>query len=59
MKRLRCPDRLVYREGETVHEWMGTVRANPENRPLRLAALTCQNDYAFPYAPVAGESRET
>ena len=22
-------------------------------RPLRLAALTCQNDYSFPYAPVA------
>ncbi len=34
-------------------EWSGTIRANPEGRPLRLGALTCQNDYAFPYAPVA------
>jgi hypothetical protein len=34
-------------------EWSGVIRANPEGRPLRLAALTCQNDYAFPYAPVA------
>ena len=26
-------------------------------RPLRLAALTCQNDYGFPYAPVAENLR--
>jgi hypothetical protein len=52
------PYKLVYREkhrdgGETPHEWTGTIRANPEGRPLRMAALTCQNDYAFPYEPVA------
>ncbi|RFC45198.1 MAG: PhoD-like phosphatase [Verrucomicrobia bacterium] len=34
-------------------EWSGSIRANPQGRPLRVAALTCQNDYAFPYAPVA------
>ena len=50
--------RLVYRErhtdgGETEHDWRGTIRANPTGRPLRLAGLTCQNDYSFPYAPVA------
>ena len=50
--------RLVYRErrtdgGETEHDWRGTIRANPAGRPLRLAGLTCQNDYSFPYAPVA------
>ena len=50
--------RLVYRErhtdgGETESEWRGTIRANPAGRPLRLGALTCQNDYSFPYAPVA------
>lgn len=36
---------MSYREGE--------VRANPVGRPLRMASLTCQNDYAFPYQPVA------
>lgn len=30
----------------------GVVRANPSGRPLRMASLTCQNDYAFPYQPV-------
>ena len=53
-----APFRVVYRErhvdgGETAHEWRGTIRANPVGRPLRLGALTCQNDYSFPYAPVA------
>lgn len=51
------PFRTVYTEkltdGSTVdHEWAGTIRANP-TKPLRMAGLTCQNDYAFPYAPVA------
>lgn len=53
-----APFRLVYRErhtdgSETAHEWRGTIRADPAGRPLRLGALTCQNDYSFPYAPVA------
>ncbi len=52
------PYRLVYSEQhtdgtETANEWTGTVRANPTGRPLRFGALTCQNDYAFPYEPVA------
>lgn len=52
------PYKLLYREkhtdgSETAHEWTGTIKANPAGRPLRMAALTCQNDYAFPYAPVA------
>jgi hypothetical protein len=52
------PYKLVYREkhkdgSESPHEWTGTIKANPEGRPLRMAALTCQNDYGFPYAPVA------
>jgi len=43
-----------YKSGKpTVHEWAGTILPNPIGRPFRLAALTCQNDYAFPYAPVA------
>lgn len=52
------PYKLVYREKhndgtETPDEWTGTIQANPVGRPLRMAALTCQNDYAFPYAPVS------
>jgi hypothetical protein len=52
------PYRLVYgeqhRDGtETESDWTGTIKANPSGRPLRLGALTCQNDYAFPYEPVA------
>ena len=52
------PYRLIYREqhsdgSESVNEWTGIIRANPVDRPLRLGALTCQNDYGFPYAPVA------
>ena len=57
-EREETPYRLVYQEkrkgGELVpSEWTGFIKANPEGRPLRLAALTCQNDYGFPYAPVA------
>jgi len=33
--------------------WPGIIQQNPKGEPLRLAALTCQNDYAFPYEPVA------
>ena len=52
------PYKLLYRESHrdgthSVSEWTGTVKANPKGRPLRLGALTCQNDYAFPYEPVA------
>ncbi|MEM0969662.1 MAG: alkaline phosphatase D family protein, partial [Verrucomicrobiota bacterium] len=51
------PFRVTYKEGHrdgssTPHQWTGTIRANPE-RVLRMGALTCQKDYAFPYAPVA------
>lgn len=50
--------KLVYSEthkdgSSTAHERSGTIKANPSGRPLRIGALTCQNDYGFPYAPVA------
>jgi hypothetical protein len=50
--------KLVYDEqhsdgSHTVDQWSGTIKANPEGRPLRLGALTCQKDYGFPYEPVA------
>lgn len=52
------PFRLSYIEqhsdgSRSPHEWTGVIKANPSGRPLRLGALTCQNDYAFPYEPVA------
>lgn len=52
------PYRVIYREQQkdgsvTPDIWTGTVQANPVGRPLRMAGLTCQNDYSFPYAPVA------
>jgi hypothetical protein len=50
--------RVVYKEQhtdgtETPDIWQGRIIANPTGRPLRMAALTCQNDYSFPYLPVA------
>ena len=52
------PYKVVYTEkdstGETTDSvWQGIIKANPVGRPLRLAALTCQKDYGFPYSPVA------
>ncbi|MGJ8693537.1 MAG: alkaline phosphatase D family protein [Thalassotalea sp.] len=52
------PYRVVYREqhidgSETLDIYDGTIQANPVGRPLRMAALTCQNDIGFPYEPVA------
>ena len=57
-EKLSTPYRLIYREKlkdgkEVIDQWAGTIRANPVGRPLRMGALTCQNDYGFPYAPVA------
>ncbi|MEM0927431.1 MAG: alkaline phosphatase D family protein, partial [Planctomycetota bacterium] len=36
-----------------VSSWGGKIKADPKGRPLRFGAMTCQNDYAFPYEPVA------
>jgi len=57
-EKVATPYKLTYREqhpdgGSTASTWSGTIQANPSGRPLRLGALTCQNDYAFPYEPVA------
>ena len=52
------PYRLVYREKHvdgsiSESDWKGVIKANPNGRPVRLGALTCQKDYGFPYEPVA------
>jgi len=57
-EKTETPFRLVYVESHsdgtsTESDWTGKVKANPSGRPLRLGALTCQNDYGFPYEPVA------
>ncbi len=57
------PFRLVYTEQHkdgtaTESEWTGKIKANPTGRPLRMAALTCQNDYGFPYEPVANNVKK-
>ena len=57
-EKVETPYKLVYKENLTdgtslAAEWTGQIKANPADRPLRLAALTCQNDYGFPYEPVA------
>lgn len=57
-EKLDTPYRIIYREkytdgSEAPDIWSGYIRANPANGKLRMAALTCQNDYAFPYQPVA------
>lgn len=57
-EKTETPYRLVYREkhidgSETENQWTGKIKANPSGRPLRIGALTCQNHYGFPYAPVA------
>ena len=48
--------KLVYRaskkSGTTEYDYEGTIKAEPLDRALRMASLTCQNDYAFPYQPV-------
>ena len=63
----RADYRVVYqtvdRDGQIIAPeiYPGVIRRDPaagvedpaDTPPLRLAALTCQNDYAFPYAPVA------
>ncbi len=52
------PYQLVYRHknrdgSETESVYAGSIKANPQGRPLRAGVLTCQNHYAFPYEPVA------
>ena len=56
-EKLASKYRLVYveknKDGSTQQtEWSGIIKPNPADKPLRLGALTCQNDYAFPYEPV-------
>lgn len=51
------PYRLVYEtestDGNSLrHEWRGTVRRDPTDRPISVAGMTCQMHYGFPYSPL-------
>lgn len=37
---------------EIVHEYSGTIRKDPVDRPLQMGAMTCQYHTGFPYTPV-------
>jgi len=37
---------------ETIHEYTGTIRQEPVDRPVRMGAMTCQYHTGFPYSPV-------
>ncbi|WP_041525038.1 alkaline phosphatase D family protein, partial [Gilvimarinus agarilyticus] len=57
-EKVATPYKVIYyekrRDGRDKPDvYIGTIQAQPANRQLRMAALTCQNDYAFPYEPVA------
>ena len=51
--RITLPRRARSGEASEPATLSGTIRHNPVDRPLRFAAMTCQKDYGFPYAPVA------
>ncbi|MGL6312776.1 alkaline phosphatase D family protein [Vibrio sp. WXL103] len=49
--------KVVYQEKHkdgsvTKDEWPGIIKAEPKGRPLKMAAFTCQNYYAYPYEPL-------
>ena len=44
--------RLVYANQGEEHYYEGTIRQEPEDRPLVLAGLTCQNGNGYPYTPL-------
>ena len=37
---------------ETENYYTGTIRKNPEGRPLKFGGLTCQFHFGFPYTPI-------
>jgi phosphodiesterase/alkaline phosphatase D-like protein len=44
--------RLVYANQEEEHFYEGTIRQEPQGRPLVMAGLTCQNGNGYPYTPL-------
>lgn len=50
------PYRVVYTWGGERHEWAGTIRRDPRDKPFDLAALSCDNGYAFPAPALVEEA---
>lgn len=46
------PYRLVYKNKGTDYTYAGTIRPEPQNRPLLFGGLTCQEWSGYPYSPV-------
>ena len=49
--RVLFPYKDVFGE-EKVFEYTGKIRKEPVDRPLKMAAMTCQHHSGFPYTPV-------
>ena len=48
------------RDGKSVlHEYGGTIRKDPVDRPLVLGGMTCQYNYGFPYTPLVNNLTES
>jgi phosphodiesterase/alkaline phosphatase D-like protein len=46
--------RLTVKDQGQDHSWEGIVKADPKSDPiLRVAAMTCNNDFGFPHADMA------
>ncbi|MBO2543585.1 alkaline phosphatase D family protein [Salegentibacter sp. BDJ18] len=46
------PYQLVYRNNGQTYTYGGTVRQEPDGRPLRFGGLTCQEWGGYPYSPL-------
>ncbi len=43
------PYRVVFKDGDSIGEWKGTIRKDPKDKDtIKLAAMSCMKDGAFP-----------
>jgi phosphodiesterase/alkaline phosphatase D-like protein len=43
------PYRVIFRDGDSIGEWKGTIRKDPKGKnTIKLAAMSCMKDGAFP-----------
>lgn len=53
------PYRLVYSIDKEKHHYEGSIRQEPNNRPLRFGGLTCQEWAGYPYRPLVENLEKT
>jgi hypothetical protein len=46
------PYKVIYKIDGELAEYLGTIRKEPNGRPLKFGGLTCQNHLGFPYRPL-------